>query len=60
VLPRLSTTALENLLHGAHVVDGIVKGLKAPGLARHGWQALQRLADAVPGLQQPAAALAQA
>jgi DNA polymerase-3 subunit delta len=29
VPPRLSTTAQENLLHGAHVVDGIVKGLKA-------------------------------
>src|SRR6187431_3590229 len=25
VLPRLSATTLENLLHGAHVVDGIVK-----------------------------------
>jgi DNA polymerase-3 subunit delta len=44
VLPRLSTTALENLLHGAHVVDGIVKGLKAPGWPTNGWQALHRLA----------------
>jgi DNA polymerase-3 subunit delta len=44
VLPRLSTTALENLLHGAHVVDGIVKGLKAPGWPTDGWQALQKLA----------------
>jgi DNA polymerase III subunit delta len=44
VLPRLSTTALENLLHGAHVVDGIVKGLKAPGWPTEGWQALHRLA----------------
>ena len=25
VLPRLSPTVLENLLHAAHVVDGIVK-----------------------------------
>jgi DNA polymerase-3 subunit delta len=44
VLPRLSATALENLLHGAHVVDGIVKGLKAPGWPTDGWQALHKLA----------------
>ncbi|MBK0391528.1 DNA polymerase III subunit delta [Ramlibacter algicola] len=44
VLPRLSATSLANLLHGAHVVDGIVKGLKAPGWPTDGWQALQRLA----------------
>lgn len=44
VLPRLSPTALDNLLHGAHVVDGIVKGLKAPGWPADGWQALHRLA----------------
>ncbi|MBI2768243.1 MAG: DNA polymerase III subunit delta [Burkholderiales bacterium] len=44
VLPRLSATALDNLLHSAHLVDGIVKGLKAPGWPHDGWQALQRLA----------------
>jgi DNA polymerase-3 subunit delta len=44
VLPRLSTTALENLLYAAHLVDGIVKGLKAPGWPADRWQALQRLA----------------
>src|SRR6478752_8573375 len=44
VLPRLSATALDNLLHAAHVVDGIVKGLKTPGWPTDGWQALQRLA----------------
>ncbi|HEX7889139.1 MAG TPA: DNA polymerase III subunit delta [Ramlibacter sp.] len=44
VLPRLSATALENLLHGAHVVDGIVKGLKSPGWPTDGWQALHKLA----------------
>ena len=44
VLPRLTATTLDNLLHGAHVVDGIVKGLKAPGWPSDGWQALQRLA----------------
>ena len=30
VLPRLSETALSDLLQSAHVVDGIVKGLKQP------------------------------
>ena len=44
VLPRLSTTALDNLLQGAHLVDGIVKGLKVPGWPADGWQALHRLA----------------
>jgi DNA polymerase III subunit delta len=44
VLPRLSATALDNLLHAAHVVDGIVKGLKQPDWPAEGWQALHRLA----------------
>ncbi|MDF2465398.1 MAG: polymerase subunit delta [Ramlibacter sp.] len=44
VLPRLTTTALDNLLHSAHLVDGIVKGLKVPDWPTDGWQALQRLA----------------
>jgi DNA polymerase-3 subunit delta len=44
VLPRLSSTALDNLLHSAHLVDGIVKGLKVPDWPADGWQALQRLA----------------
>jgi DNA polymerase III subunit delta len=44
VLPRLSGIALDNLLYSAHLVDGIVKGLKAPGWPADGWQALHRLA----------------
>ena len=44
VLPRLSPLALDNLLHAAHLVDGIVKGLKVPGWPTDGWQALHRLA----------------
>jgi DNA polymerase-3 subunit delta len=44
VLPRLSSTTLDNLLYAAHLVDGIVKGLRAPGWPTDGWQALQRLA----------------
>ncbi|MFM2275940.1 MAG: hypothetical protein RL211_1812 [Pseudomonadota bacterium] len=44
VLPRLSETAVSNLLHAAHQVDGIVKGLKQPDWPANGWQALHRLA----------------
>jgi DNA polymerase-3 subunit delta len=44
VLPRLTPTTLDNLLHSAHLVDGIVKGLKVPDWPTDGWQALHRLA----------------
>ena len=44
VLPRLSDAALSNLLHSAHQVDGIVKGLKRPDWPIDPWQALHRLA----------------
>ena len=44
VLPRLSDTFLSNLLHAAHQVDGIVKGLKQPDWPANPWQALHRLA----------------
>jgi DNA polymerase-3 subunit delta len=44
VLPRLSDTALAQLLQAAHQVDGIVKGLKQPDWPLDNWQALQRLA----------------
>ena len=44
VLPRLAPILLDNLLHSAHVVDGIVKGLREPGWPNDGWQALHRLA----------------
>ncbi|MEY4643331.1 MAG: hypothetical protein RLZZ596_162 [Pseudomonadota bacterium] len=44
VLPRLDHAALSQLLHEAHLVDGIVKGLKMPGWPSDGWQALHRLA----------------
>jgi DNA polymerase-3 subunit delta len=44
---------LSQLLQSAHQVDGIVKGLKAPDWPADGWQALHRLADALP--VQPAA-----
>jgi DNA polymerase-3 subunit delta len=44
VLPRLGDASTARLLHAAHVVDGIVKGLKAPDWPADGWQALQRLA----------------
>jgi DNA polymerase-3 subunit delta len=44
VLPRLSDSALMNLLQAAHQVDGIVKGLKQPDWPANPWQALARLA----------------
>ncbi len=50
VLPRLSDAALSQLLQSAHVVDGIVKGLKQPDWPASGWDALQRLALELCGL----------
>jgi len=47
VLPRLTAGALDNLLYSAHLVDGIVKGLKVPGWPADGWLALHRLAFAL-------------
>ncbi len=44
LLPHTSDAALARLLQSAHLVDGIVKGLKAPGWPQEPWQALQRLA----------------
>jgi len=44
VLPRLSVSLLERLLHSAHQVDGIVKGLKLADWPADSWQALHRLA----------------
>jgi DNA polymerase-3 subunit delta len=53
VVPRLSETALSQLLHDAHLVDGIVKGLKQADWPHSGWQALHRLALQVCGLCAP-------
>ena len=50
VLPRLSAAALADLLQSAHLVDGIVKGLKQPDWPVSGWQALHRLALQLCGL----------
>ena len=44
LLPQASDAQLARLLQSAHVVDGIVKGLKAPDWPQDAWQALQRLA----------------
>jgi DNA polymerase-3 subunit delta len=48
-LPRLTDPQLANLLHAAHQVDGIVKGLKHPGWPQEPWQALHRLAQRLCG-----------
>ena len=50
VLPKLSERTLSQLLQSAHVVDGIVKGLKQPDWPQSGWQALHRLALQLCGL----------
>ena len=50
VLPKLSDATLAELLQSAHVVDGIVKGLKQPDWPHNGWQALHRLALQLCGL----------
>ncbi len=44
ILPRLSTVDAANLLHAAHQVDGIAKGLKQPGWPADAWVALHQLA----------------
>ena len=44
ILPRLSDARAARLLQSAHLVDGIVKGLKVPDWPQEPWQALQRLA----------------
>jgi DNA polymerase III subunit delta len=44
ILPRLSSVDAANLLHAAHQVDGIVKGLKQPGWPVDAWMALHQLA----------------
>lgn len=54
ILPQASDAALARLLQAAHVVDGIVKGLKQPDWPTDGWQALQRLALQVCRLAQAA------
>ena len=44
ILPRLSDASAARLLQSAHLVDGVVKGLKVPDWPQEPWQALQRLA----------------
>ena len=48
-LPRLSGAMLAQWLQDAHVVDGIVKGLKVPTWPAEPWDALHRLATQVSG-----------
>jgi DNA polymerase-3 subunit delta len=43
-LPLLSMAQLSRWLEDAHLVDGIVKGLKSPGWPADPWQALQQMA----------------
>jgi DNA polymerase-3 subunit delta len=61
VLPQLSASRLSALLQAAHLVDGIVKGLKQPDWPADPWQALARLAMRLcrDCAQQPAPARAR-
>jgi DNA polymerase III subunit delta len=47
LLPRISSLDASNLLHAAHEVDGIVKGLKSPKWPANPWLALHQLAGMV-------------
>jgi DNA polymerase III subunit delta len=47
ILPRLTALESANLLHAAHITDGIVKGLKSPGWPMQPWAALHQLAAMV-------------
>jgi DNA polymerase III subunit delta len=47
LLPRISGLDASNLLHAAHEVDGIVKGLKSPKWPSNPWLALHQLAGMV-------------
>jgi DNA polymerase-3 subunit delta len=47
LLPRMSSLDTSNLLHAAHEVDGIVKGLKSPKWPSDPWLALHELAGRV-------------
>ena len=53
VLPRMGDLELSQMLQDAHVVDGIVKGLKQADWPHNGWQALHRLAFQLCGLCTP-------
>jgi DNA polymerase-3 subunit delta len=44
VLPRLTQMDMDNLLHAAHIVDGVVKGVKSPDWPAEPWVALNQLA----------------
>ena len=46
-LPRLSPATLHAMLHAAHQVDGVIKGLKAEGWPAKPWPALNQLAAMV-------------
>lgn len=50
LLPHAGDAQIAQLLQAAHVVDGIVKGLKHPDWPQDGWQALRQLALQLAGL----------
>lgn len=53
VLPGIRLHHLDQLLRDAHVVDGVVKGLKSPQWPQDPWQALHRLAQRLGSVCTP-------
>lgn len=53
VLPSIRLNQLDQLLKDAHVVDGVVKGLKSPQWPQDPWQALHRLAQRLGSVCAP-------
>jgi DNA polymerase-3 subunit delta len=47
IMPDVQMPTLHRLLQAAHLVDGVVKGLKHPDWPTDPWQALHRLAQMV-------------
>jgi DNA polymerase-3 subunit delta len=58
VLPILTDTVLQGLLHAAQICDGLTKGLPHPHWPADPWQALRRLtlmlAESCAGVTRPA------
>ncbi len=55
-LPRLSPKSLDALVQAASLVDGLCKGLRAPGWPEDAWAALRQWVLMIHAAQRPAKA----
>jgi DNA polymerase-3 subunit delta len=55
-LPKMSPRALDGLVQAASVVDGLCKGLRAPGWPEEPWAALRQWVLMILAAQRPAQA----